>query len=56
MKKVILFIATALVGVAAMAQPKFAHVNLSELIQLMPEADDARTKLEASSLEAQETF
>ena len=56
MKKVILFIATALAGVAAMAQPKFAHVNLSELIQLMPEADDARTKLEASSLEAQETF
>ena len=56
MKKVILVIATALIGVAAMAQPKFAHVNLSELIQLMPEADDARTKLEASSVEAQETF
>ena len=56
MKKALVFIATALIGVAAMAQPKFAHVNLTELIQLMPEADDARAKLEASSLEAQETF
>ena len=56
MKKALVFIATALIGVAAMAQPKFAHVSLSELIQLMPEADDARAKLEASSLEAQETF
>ena len=40
MKKALVFIATALIGVAAMAQPKFAHVSLSELIQLMPEADD----------------
>ena len=56
MKKAIIILATALFSVSALAQPKFAHVNLSELIQLMPEADVARTTLEASSTEAQETF
>ena len=40
MKKVILTAAAAaLFSLAATAQTKFAHVNFSELVQLMPEAD-----------------
>lgn len=56
MKKVILFAAVMLFSAAAWAQPKFAHVNFSELVQLMPEADQARATLQASSKEAQETY
>ena len=56
MKKVILFAATAFVTVAGLAQPKFAHVNFSELVQLMPEADEARATMNASQKEASDTF
>ena len=56
MKKIILFAAMALVSLSAMAQPKFAHVNFVELVQLMPEADQARATLEAASNEAQEAY
>lgn len=56
MKKIFVIAAAALVSFAAMAQPKFAHVNFSELVQLMPEADQARATIQASSQEAQETY
>lgn len=56
MKRFIVIAAMALVSVTAFAQQKFAHVNFTELIQLMPEADEARATIEASSKEAQETF
>ena len=56
MKKIILFAATALVATSLSAQPKFAHVNFSELIQLMPEADAAREQMSTSQKEASETF
>ena len=56
MKKIILIAAALLIGAGAFAQPKFAHVNFTELVQLMPEADQARTTLAASSKEAQETY
>lgn len=46
----------ALVSVAVFAQPKFAHVSFSELVQLCPEADQARATIAASSTEAQETY
>ena len=55
MKKI--FIALmAMISVAAYAQPKFAHVNSTELIQLMPEADAARSQMAATQKEAQTTF
>lgn len=56
MKKIIMLAAMALVSAAAFAQPKFAHVNFSELVQLMPEADEARATMTKSSTEAQETY
>ena len=56
MKKILLIAATALVAISAAAQPKFAHVNFSELVQLSPEADKARATMAASSKEAQETY
>lgn len=56
MKKILLIATTALVAISAAAQPKFAHVNFSELVQLCPEADQARTTMAASSKEAQETY
>ena len=56
MKKILLIAATALVAVSAFAQPKFAHVNFSELVQLCPEADKARETMTAASNEAQETY
>lgn len=56
MKKIILIAAASLLSVAAFAQPKFAHVNYTELIQLMPEADEARAAMEASNKEVQETY
>lgn len=56
MNKFILTAAMALVGVVAFAQPKFAHVNYAELVQLCPEADAARATITASSNEAQETY
>ena len=56
MKKIFLFAAMALISAAAFAQPKFAHVNFQELYQLMPEADQARATMTASSNEAMETY
>lgn len=49
--------AMACLCVAAYAQElKFAHVDFTELVQLMPEMDEARKVTEAASLEAQETY
>ena len=56
MKKVLLIAAMAFASITGFAQSKFAHVNFSELVQLMPEADEARAVMTASSNEAQETF
>ncbi len=46
----------ALLSVAAMAQNKFAHINLSEVVQLMPEMDSARDAIEAAQQETQDTY
>ena len=57
MKRIILIAAMAVASVAASAQDfKFAYVDFTELVQLMPEADSARVQTEAASLEAQETY
>lgn len=57
MKKTLLIAALALVCGAASAQNfKFAHVNLTELVQLMPEMDKAREQSDAAAKEAQETY
>lgn len=56
MKKILLIAATAFLTVSAFAQQKFAHVNFSELVQLCPEADEARATMTASNKEAQETY
>lgn len=56
MKRIFLIVATSLLSLAAVAQPKFAHVNFAELVQLMPEADAARAALDASNKEIQETY
>ena len=56
MKKIVLIVATAFAAVTAFAQPKFAHVNTTELVQLCPEMDKARETMTAASNEAQETF
>ena len=56
MKKIFLIAASALLAVSAFAQPKFAHVNTTELIQLCPEMDKARETMTTAQNEAQETF
>lgn len=59
MMRKIIFIAATLAfaaGTAATAQTKFAHVNFSELIQLMPETDSAMVQMDAANKEAQETY
>lgn len=56
MKKIVLIAAASLLCASAFAQPKFAHVNFTELFQLMPEADEARATIQAASNEAQETY
>ena len=56
MKKILLIAAMALVSAAGFAQSKFAHVDLSTIVQLMPEMDEARATMNASSQEAQETY
>lgn len=56
MKKILLIAATAFAAVTAFAQPKFAHVNSTELVQLCPEMDKARETMMAAQKEAQETF
>ena len=55
MKKTFLITALALLTVTAFGQT-FGRVNTTELVQLAPEADDARTKLQAKSKDAQETY
>jgi outer membrane protein len=55
MKKILMVAALAILSTAAFAQ-KFAHVNLSEVIQLMPEYLDAQKVMMASSKETQETY
>ena len=57
MKKIALIAAAAIFTLSASAQSfKFAHVNYTELVQLMPEADQARAAMTAASKEAEETF
>ena len=57
MKKIFLTIAAAALSFAASAQgAKFAYVNYTELVQLMPEADQARAQIDAQSLEFEETY
>ncbi|MCR4860329.1 MAG: OmpH family outer membrane protein [Bacteroidales bacterium] len=56
MKKILLITATALLAATAFAQPKFAHVNTTELVQLCPEMDKARETMNTASTEAQETY
>lgn len=55
MKKILLIAAVSLIGVAASAQ-KFAHVNFQELVQLMPESDQARAVIQESQKNAQESY
>jgi len=55
MKKIVLIAAAALISFSAFSQQKFAHVNLAELVQLMPEMDKARATMQTSQKEAQET-
>lgn len=55
MKRILLIIAMVLVTSMAFAQ-KFGRVSSTELIQLCPEADQARATLQAASKEAQETY
>ena len=57
MKKIILFAVAALMTFTVSAQNlKFAHVNFSELVQLMPESDVARDQMAAASKEANDTY
>lgn len=55
MKKILFIIAMVLVTSSVFAQ-KFGRVNSTELIQLCPQADEARATLQAASKEAQETY
>ena len=57
MKKLFVFAAAACFCFAANAQDfKFAHVNVTELIQLMPEMDAAREQIDAAGKEASDTY
>lgn len=57
MKKILLVAAMAIVSLSVSAQNlKFAHVNYSELVQLMPEADAARAQMTAQSKEYEDTY
>lgn len=57
MKKILMVALAALFTVSVMAQtPKIGHVNFNELVQLMPEADAARSQIAAASKEAQDTY
>ena len=56
MKKIFLIAATSLISLAAVAQPKFAHVNFAALVPLMQAADAARAALDASNKEVQATY
>ncbi len=56
MKKIFAIAVAAALSLSASAQHKFAHVNMQELVQLMPEMDAARATMNASSKEAQDTY
>ena len=57
MKKILLIAVAALFSVAVSAQDyKFAYVDFTELVQLMPEMDSARVQIDAAGAEAQETY
>lgn len=57
MKKIFLVAAAAIIALSASAQNlKFAHVNFTELVQLMPDADAARAQMNAQSQEFEETY
>ena len=58
MKKLVIVIAAALAGIfsGAAQDLKFGHVNFMELVQLMPEADEARAKMQAANQDARETL
>ena len=56
MKKITLIAVMALFTTVGFSQQRFAHVNFSELVQLAPEADQARAQMAASQNEAQETY
>lgn len=56
MKKILLIAAMALFTLTASAQAKFAYVDFQELVMLMPEADAARSQMQAAQKEAQETL
>lgn len=55
MKKILATLALGLIGLSLFAQ-NIGRVNFSELVQLMPEADEARATLQASQQEAEETY
>lgn len=55
MKKILLIAAMALVSSAAFAQ-KFAHVNSQEVLQLMPQMDDVRSKVDAMQKDNEEVM
>ena len=57
MKKMFMIVAMAMISLAATAQDfKFAYVDFTEVVQLMPEMDSARVQIDAASAEAQETY
>ena len=56
MKKIVLIAAMALLTLTASAQGKFAIVDFNELVMLMPEADAARTQMQAAQKEANDTY
>ena len=56
MKRIITLALMACLSISVFAQSKFAHVNYAELVQLAPEADAARSQINAASKEAQDTY
>ena len=63
MKRILMFASMALLSAGAfaqtsgaLAQTKIAHVNFTEIVQLTPDADAARTTMKASQKEAEDTF
>ena len=55
MKKILLIAAMAMVSSAAFAQ-KFAHVNSQEVLQLMPQMDEVREKMETINKDNEEVL
>lgn len=57
MKRVLMIVALAVSAITLSAQDhKFGHVNFSEIVQLMPDTDSARVKLETAQKDANETY